>query len=142
MIKSIQIINGPNLNLLGNREREVYGSKPFDGFLRNLQKRYPDIKIYYFQSNVEGEIINCLQKVDKKTNGVILNAGGYTHTSVAIRDAVLAMDTDVIEVHISNIASREGFRHNSLMTGACKGCIMGFGFNVYILALEEYLLSL
>jgi 3-dehydroquinate dehydratase-2 len=132
----IQIINGPNLNLLGVREPGVYGSESFDAYLRTLQTRYPEIKITYFQSNVEGEIINKIHETGFLFDGIILNAGGYTHTSVAIHDAIKAVNTPVIEVHISNVHERESFRHQSLIAGACKGVIAGFGLDSYRLAIE------
>lgn len=133
------IINGPNLNLLGVREPSVYGSTAFTDYLEELRKKFPDIKIDYFQSNVEGEIINKLHEVGFSSDGVILNAGGYTHTSVAIADAISAIKTPVIEVHISNVFAREEFRHHSLIAGKCKGSISGFGMNSYRLAVESFL---
>ena len=132
------IINGPNLNLLGVREPSVYGNLSFEQYLTELKKKYPAIEIIYFQSNVEGEIINKLQEVGFSLDGIILNAGGYTHTSVAIADAISAIKTPVIEVHISNIFAREEFRHNSLIAGKCKGSISGFGMDSYRLAIESF----
>jgi 3-dehydroquinate dehydratase-2 len=131
----IQIINGPNLNLLGKREPEVYGSGNFDTFFQNLKANFSTIQIDYFQSNVEGEIINKLQEVGFDFDGIILNAGAYTHTSIAIHDAIAAISTPVVEVHISNIYAREEFRHKSLITAKCAGLITGFGLEGYALAL-------
>lgn len=135
----IAIINGPNLNLLGIREPDVYGSRSFESFLPELRKEFPSVTLDYFQSNVEGEIINQLQKVGFDYDGILLNAGGYTHTSVAIADAVSSIKTPVIEVHISNPQSRENYRHTSLIAGKCKGSISGFGLNSYRLALISFL---
>lgn len=132
------IINGPNLNLLGKREPEVYGNKNFDDFLENLRLQFSEFSIEYFQSNVEGEIINKMHEVGFSYDGIILNAGGYTHTSVAIADAIKAIKTPVIEVHISNILSREEFRHTSLIGPYAKGSIGGFGLDSYRLALESF----
>src|ERR1035438_1560116 len=115
------IINGPNLNLIGVREPSVYGSQTFEDYLKELRKKFPTIHLDYFQSNVEGEIINKLHEVGFSYDGIILNAGGYTHTSIAIADAISAIKTSVIEVHISNIYAREEFRHHSLIAGKCKG---------------------
>jgi len=134
----IQIINGPNLNLLGKREPSVYGNQSFEDFLSLLSQRYPSITLTYFQSNVEGEIINKLHEVGFDYDGIILNAGAYTHTSVAIHDAIGAIKTPVIEVHISNVYAREEFRHKSLITSKCVGIISGFGMESYALALEYY----
>ena len=133
------VINGPNLNLLGVREPSVYGNQSFTQYLDELKKKFPSIHIDYFQSNVEGELINKLHEVGFSYDGVILNAGGYTHTSVAIADAISAIKTPVIEVHISNIYAREEFRHNSLIAGKCKGSISGFGLDSYKLAVESFL---
>lgn len=136
----ILIINGPNLNLLGSRETDIYGDMSFDEFFEDLQEAYIDFQLSYFQSNIEGELVTKLQEADKKKfNGIILNAGGYTHTSVALRDAVAAIKTPVVEVHISNPMSREEFRHTSLITGVCKGIIAGFGLESYALALDSFL---
>lgn len=136
---TIHIINGPNLNLLGIREPGIYGSESFEQYFDGLKKKYPAIALHYFQSNVEGELINELQRVGFSSDGIILNAGGYTHTSVAIADAVAAIKTPVIEVHISNIFAREEFRHISLLSKNCKGIISGLGLQVYELALVAFL---
>lgn len=132
----IQIINGPNLNLVGKREKSIYGTKSFADYLKIIKKQFPDLQIDYFQTNIEGEIVNKLQEVGFSYKGIILNAGGYTHTSVAIADAVAAISTPVIEVHISNILSREEYRHISLIAPKCIGSIMGFGLDSYRLAIE------
>ncbi|MDR0540596.1 MAG: type II 3-dehydroquinate dehydratase [Dysgonamonadaceae bacterium] len=134
----IQIINGPNLNLLGVREPGVYGSSSFEQYLEELKNRYPDIELFYYQSNVEGEIINKIQETGFSFDGIILNAGAYTHTSVAIHDAVKSVRTAVIEVHISNVQAREEFRRRSLIAVACKGVIAGFGLDSYRLAIEAF----
>lgn len=138
-MNKIVIINGPNLNLLGKREPSVYGRQSFEDYLVILKKNNPAIKIQYFQSNVEGEIVNELHQVGFDPCGIVLNAGGYTHTSVAIADAVAAISSPVIEVHISNVYSREEFRHLSLMAASCKGVIAGFGLNSYQLAISSFL---
>jgi 3-dehydroquinate dehydratase-2 len=135
-MKKIQIINGPNLNLLGKREPTVYGSASFDDYLEALRKRYADCELLYFQSNSEGGLIDCIHQAGFATDGIILNAGGYTHTSVAIRDAIKAVEAPVVEVHISNVHAREEFRHKSLLSAVCKGVIAGFGLDSYRLALE------
>jgi 3-dehydroquinate dehydratase II len=132
----IEIINGPNLNLLGQREPEKYGYFSFKDFLPVLKSRYPDIIFEYFQSNIEGEIINEIQKSGFSIDGIILNAGGYTHTSVAITDAIAAINTLVLEVHITNLYAREEFRHTSLIGKNCVGSISGFGLDSYRLAVE------
>jgi len=132
----IGIINGPNLNLLGRREPEKYGHSSFEEYLLLLKSRYTGIDFSYFQSNVEGEIINEIHKSGFTLDGIILNAGGYTHTSVAITDAISAVSTPVIEVHITNILAREDFRHTSLIGKSCKGSISGFGLDSYRLAVE------
>lgn len=137
----IQIINGPNLNLLGTREPGVYGSITFTEFLENIRISFPDVEIDYFQSNVEGEIINKIQETGFNYDGIILNAGGYTHTSVAIRDSIKAVKTPVIEVHISNIHAREEFRHQSIISAVCMGVIAGFGLNSYKLAIKALQLA-
>ena len=131
----IHIINGPNLNLVGKREPEVYGNRSLDQYLQELIERYPQHKIDVYQSNIEGEIVDRLQQVGFDDCGIILNAGGYTHTSVAIADAVAAITAPVVEVHISNIYAREPFRHKSLLSPVCKGIIAGFGLDSYRLAL-------
>ena len=132
----IQIINGPNLNLLGAREPEVYGDQTFGGYLEQLRADNPNIEIGYFQSNIEGEIINKIQESGFQSDGIILNAGGYTHTSVAIRDAIKAVPAPVVEVHISNVHAREEFRHHSMISAVCFGVIAGFGIDSYRLALN------
>lgn len=134
----ILILNGPNLNLTGERETKFYGTISFEEYLNDLSKKYPEINITYFQSNIEGEIINKIQEVNIKFDGVILNAGAYTHTSIAIGDAVKNMKIPVIEVHISNIFSRETFRHTSYISPYCAGVISGFGLNSYTLAMEYF----
>jgi 3-dehydroquinate dehydratase-2 len=131
----IQIINGPNLNLLGKREPEVYGSADFESFFENLKNSFSSVDIHYYQSNVEGEIINKLHEIGFSFQGIILNAGAYTHTSVAIHDAIGAITSPVVEVHISNVYAREEFRHKSLITSKCQGLITGFGLEGYALAL-------
>ena len=132
----IQIINGPNLNLLGVREPGIYGSESFEVFLPKLQERYPDIEIDYYQSNVEGELINKMQEVGFSCDGIVLNAGAYTHTSIALHDCIRSLRCPVIEVHISNVHQREEFRHKSMISAACKGVICGFGLDSYRLAVE------
>ena len=132
------IINGPNLNLLGKREKDIYGNTSFEDFFKVLTANFPDVELEYYQSNVEGELINKLHEVGFIYDGIILNSGGYTHTSVAIADAVKAIDVPVVEVHISNIFSREEFRHKSIISGVCKGSIIGFGLNSYRLAVESF----
>lgn len=135
----ILIINGPNLNMLGTREPGIYGSSSFDSYLPELQKRYPEIEISYYQSNVEGELINKMQEVGFSYDGIILNAGAYTHTSIALHDCIRSLTTPVIEVHISNVHQREPFRHKSMISSACKGVICGFGLDSYRLAVEAFL---
>lgn len=132
----ITIINGPNLNLLGKREPEKYGNSSFEDYLAVLRKHYPESDFGYFQSNVEGELINEIHKAGFSSDGIILNAGGYTHTSVAIGDAIAAVKAPVIEVHITNIAAREEFRHTSLIGRSCAGSIAGFGLDSYRLGVE------
>ena len=131
----IQIINGPNLNLLGTREPGIYGSSSFDQYLPQLQARYPDVEIAYYQ-NIEGELINKMQEVGFSYDGIVLNAGAYTHTSVALHDCIRSLKCPVIEVHISNVHQREEFRHHSFISAACKGVICGFGLDSYRLAVE------
>lgn len=135
----IQIINGPNLNLLGVREPDVYGNTNFDAFLAELRKAYPQAQIEYFQSNTEGALVDKIHEVGFSFDGIVLNAGAYTHTSVALLDAIKAISTPVIEVHISNIHQREEFRHHSMISAGCKGVICGFGLDSYRLAIEAIL---
>ena len=135
----IALINGPNLNLLGSRETQIYGSQTFESYLAELRLKHPLVELSYFQSNVEGEIINYLQETE--VDGFVLNAGGYTHTSVSIRDCIAAIATPVVEVHISNIAARESFRHTSLLTPVCSGSIIGFGLAGYSLAIQSFEVS-
>lgn len=131
------IINGPNLNLLGKREENIYGSESFENYFQELKNRFPAIKLEYFQSNIEGEIIDKIHECGFTYDGIIINAGAYTHTSVAIRDAIAAVKSPVIEVHISNTLSREDFRHKSIIGPVCRGCIMGFGLDSYKLAVQS-----
>ena len=133
----IQIINGPNLNLLGKREPGIYGSNTFETCLEQLRQRYPDVQIDYYQSNVEGELINKMQEVGFSYDGIVLNAGAYTHTSIALHDCIRAITTPVIEVHISNVHKREDFRHHSWISSACLGVICGFGMDSYRLAVDH-----
>ena len=133
------IINGPNLNLLGNREPEIYGKGNFEDFFRQLQLNYKDLELAYFQSNIEGEIIEKLQQADSVFDGIILNAAAYTHTSIGIGDAVKAISTPVVEVHISNTYAREEFRHRSYIASHAKGVILGFGLKSYELAIHSFL---
>lgn len=137
---TIWIINGPNLNLLGVREPEIYGNKSFDQYIEELRERYPQVEIKYFQSNIEGVIIDKLHEIGFSADGVVLNAGAYTHTSVAIADAISAISTPVVEVHISNTAKREEFRHHSYLTPVCRGVVMGFGLNSYEMALNSFIM--
>lgn len=132
----ISIINGPNLNMLGKREPEVYGDQSFEQYLQQLQQRYPAVQISYHQSNIEGVLIDLIQQMGAEADGIILNPGGYTHTSVAIGDAIAAIGTPVVEVHISNTAARESFRHISHVSAKCKGTIIGLGLKGYELALQ------
>ncbi|MCB9188148.1 MAG: type II 3-dehydroquinate dehydratase [Flavobacteriales bacterium] len=136
-MKKIMIINGPNLNLLGKREPGIYGDVSFETYLESLKKR-DGVEVDYFQSNVEGEIINKLHEVGFSFDGIILNAGGYTHTSVSISDAIAAISVPVIEVHLSNVYAREEYRHHSLLAKNCKGVISGFGLESYSLALDYF----
>ncbi|MGF7081628.1 type II 3-dehydroquinate dehydratase [Mucilaginibacter sp. UYCu711] len=138
---NIQIINGPNLNLLGVREKSIYGDSSFETYLTELQNRYPNLNITYYQSNVEGEIINKIHEVGFTYDGIVLNAGAYTHTSVAIADAIAGVKTPVIEVHISNVYKREEFRHHSMLAASCKGVIAGFGMDSYRLAIENLIVK-
>ncbi|HNP06554.1 MAG TPA: type II 3-dehydroquinate dehydratase [Cyclobacteriaceae bacterium] len=135
----IQIINGPNLNLLGTREKSIYGDQTFDDYLKILQNRFPEVAIDYYQSNVEGEIINKLHEVGFSYDGIVLNAGAYTHTSIAIHDAIGSITTKVAEVHISNLHAREEFRHKSLITSKCVGLITGFGMEGYAMAIQYFI---
>ena len=135
----IQIINGPNLNLLGTREPGIYGSDTMEAYLDTLRKRYPDIDIDYYQSNIEGELITKLQQVGFTYDGIVLTAGAYTHTSIALHDCIRSLKTPVIEVHISNVHKREEFRHHSYISSACRGVICGFGMDSYRLAIESFI---
>jgi len=135
----IIIINGPNLNLLGLRETSIYGSESFDLYFESLTKTFPDFEFEYYQSNIEGEIVNKIHEFGFNTDGIIINAGAYTHTSVAIRDGISGVKTKVVEVHISNTLTREDFRHKSLIGPVCKGCIMGFGLDSYRLAVLSFM---
>ena len=135
-MKRIQIVNGPNLNLLGKREPAVYGNRSFEDVLLDLQQRYPEVEIHYYQSNIEGEMINKIHEVGFEFDGIVLNAGAYTHTSIALHDAIKAVTTPVVEVHISNIHAREAFRHVSMIAPACLGTIAGFGIDSYRLAID------
>lgn len=135
----IAIINGPNLNLIGTREPGIYGSETFEHFFQKLRKKYENIDFDYFQSNIEGELINEIQQSAKNMDGIILNAGGYTHTSVAIGDAIAAINVPVVEVHISNVEAREEFRKLSHISSKCVGTISGFGLKSYLLAVESFI---
>ncbi|GIL23909.1 MAG: 3-dehydroquinate dehydratase [Bacteroidota bacterium] len=135
----ILILNGPNLNLLGKREPETYGNLSFEDFLTSLKSRFGQVELAYYQSNVEGELVNKLHEVGFTYEGIILNAGAYTHTSVALHDAIAAIKTPVVEVHISNIYAREEFRHKSLITSKCAGLITGFGMEGYALAIHYFI---
>ena len=135
----ILIINGPNLNLLGRREPGIYGQTSFDDFLPQLRQRYPDVEIDYYQSNIEGKLIDKMQQAGFDSDGIVLNAGAYTHTSVALHDCIRAIKSPVIEVHISNVHQREEFRHKSMISSACRGVICGFGLDSYRLAIEALL---
>ena len=138
-MKKIIIINGPNLNLIGKREPKIYGNSSMEDYLSEIRNNFPEIQIDYFHSNVEGDLINKLQEVGFSYDGVVLNAGGYTHTSVAISDAVAAIQTSVVEVHISNVYKREEYRHQSLMAKNCIGVIAGFGLHSYKMAIDSFL---
>jgi 3-dehydroquinate dehydratase-2 len=135
----IIIINGPNLNLLGKREENIYGKTDFESYYTVLKEKYSSINLEYFQSNIEGEIIDKIHQTGFDYNGIVLNAGAYTHTSVAIRDAIAGVKTPVVEVHISNILTRENFRHESIIGPVCRGSIMGFGLDSYRLAIESFI---
>jgi 3-dehydroquinate dehydratase-2 len=138
-MKRIQIINGPNLNLLGKREPTVYGNQTFEAYLIELKGLFPEVELDYFQSNNEGELIDKLQEIGFTCDGIVLNAGAYTHTSVAIADAIRSISTPVVEVHISNVFKRESFRHHSFLSEVSKGCIVGFGMDSYRLAVDAIL---
>jgi len=138
-MKKIIIINGPNLNLLGKREPEIYGSLTFIEFLETIKEKYPNVEFDYFQSNIEGELIDKIQEVGFSYDGIVLNAAAYTHTSIGIGDAIKAIETPVIEVHISNTFSREEFRHQSYISPVAKGVILGFGLQSYELAIQSFL---
>ncbi len=140
-MKKIQIINGPNLNLLGKREPGIYGSRGFESYLEELRQSYPDVQIDYMQSNHEGDLIDCIHRVGFEYDGIVLNAGAYTHTSVALLDAIKAVTTPVIEVHISNVHQREEFRHKSMISAGCKGVICGFGLDSYRLGIAALVKS-
>ena len=135
----ILILNGPNLKLLGVREPGIYGSSSFEQYMPELQKRFPDVEMEYYQSNIEGEMINKMQEVGFSYDGIVLNAGAYTHTSVALHDCIRSLKCPVIEVHISNVHTREEFRHHSMISAACKGVICGFGLDSYRLAVSALL---
>lgn len=135
----ISIINGPNLNLLGKREPEIYGSQTFEDYLALLKIKFPTVEFAYFQSNIEGELIDKIQEVGFSFDGIIINAGAYTHTSIGIGDAIKAITTPVVEVHISNTFSRESFRHQSYISGNAKGVVLGFGMKSYELAIASFL---
>ena len=135
----IQIINGPNINLLGKREPGIYGARSFEDYLQELKKRYPQVVFEYYQSNVEGEMINKIHEVGFDYDGIVLNAGAYTHTSIALQDAIRAVTSPVVEVHISNVHQREEFRHQSMIACACGGVICGFGLDSYRLGVEALL---
>lgn len=136
----ILIMNGPNLNLLGTREPGVYGHETMDTCMKNLREQYPELTLEYYQSNVEGELINKLQEVGFTYDGIVLNAGAYTHTSIALLDCIRSLKTPVIEVHISNVHAREDFRHQSVISAGCKGVIAGFGLDSYRLAVEALII--
>lgn len=135
-MKRIQIINGPNLNLLGTREPTVYGNQTFEAYYLEMKSKFPDVELDYFQSNTEGLLIDKLHEVGFTHDGIVMNAGAYTHTSIAIADAIRSITTPVIEVHISNVYKREEFRHHSYLSEACNGCIVGLGLDSYRLAIE------
>ena len=137
-MKKILILNGPNLNLLGVREKGIYGDQPFEQYFQELKRKYAVLELEYFQSNSEGAMIDKLHEVGFSYDGIVLNAGAYTHTSVAIADAIASINTAVVEVHISNVHQREAFRHHSYLSKNCKGVILGFGLDSYRLALESF----
>ena len=134
----ILIINGPNLNLLGTREPDIYGSISFESYIHDLRLQFPDVELAYFQSNIEGELIDKMQEVGFTYDGIVLNAGAYTHTSIALGDCIRSLTAPVVEVHISNIHRREEYRHKSLLAAACRGVICGFGLDSYRLAIESF----
>jgi 3-dehydroquinate dehydratase-2 len=134
----IQIINGPNLNMLGKREPDVYGTKTFEEYFKELQNKFPSLMLTFMQSNIEGELVSQIQQVGFSADGIVLNAGAYTHTSIAIHDAIASVPAQVIEVHISNVYAREEFRHKSIITSKCVGLITGFGLASYELALHYF----
>jgi 3-dehydroquinate dehydratase II len=136
---NLLIINGPNLNLLGKREQKIYGSERFEDYFEKLRLAFPDVSLHYFQSNIEGELVDKIHEYGFSADGIIINAGAYTHTSVAVRDAVSGVKSPVVEVHISNTLTREDFRHKSLIGPVCRGCIMGFGLGSYKLAVLSFL---
>ncbi len=138
-MKKIWIVNGPNLNLLGQREQDIYGSVSFEAYYKVLQEKFSQVELAYYQSNVEGELVSKLQEIAQKCDGVVLNAAAYTHTSVAIADAIAAIKIPVVEVHISNVTQRETFRHSSLLTPVCSGLILGFGMGSYDLGIQALL---
>ena len=135
----ILIINGPNLNLLGQREKTIYGEETFESYFKTLQQRFPSIELSYYQSNIEGELIDRLHASQDQVDGIVINAGAYTHTSIALADAIGGIRTPVVEIHISCILAREEFRHISLIAPKCKGSIMGFGLDSYRLGIESFL---
>ncbi|MBQ0049498.1 MAG: type II 3-dehydroquinate dehydratase [Bacteroidales bacterium] len=135
-MKTIQIINGPNLNLLGRREPDIYGTQGFESYLEQLRLRYPDLQLRFMQSNHEGDLIDCIHEAGYACDGIVLNAGAYTHTSVALLDAIKAVPAPVVEVHISNVHQREDFRHHSMISAGCLGVICGFGLDSYRLGIE------
>jgi 3-dehydroquinate dehydratase-2 len=137
-VLKIAIINGPNLNLLGKREVEIYGTQSFEDYFKTIQSKYPNVELIYFQSNIEGELINKLHVLGFNYDGIIINAGAYTHTSIAIADAIAGIKTAVIEVHISNVFAREDYRHVSYLGKHCKGSISGFGLKGYEMAIESF----
>ncbi|MEN9611774.1 MAG: type 3-dehydroquinate dehydratase [Bacteroidota bacterium] len=141
-MKQIYIINGPNLNLLGRREPEIYGSQTFEDYFKILQKKFENkVELHYFQSNSEGALLDKIHEIGFSATGIIMNAGAYTHTSVALRDAISGVKTPVIEIHISNVHARESFRHHSYLSAVCKGVLFGFGIKGYDLAIESFLMD-
>jgi len=138
-MKKILVLNGPNLNLLGVREKSIYGDQSFEVYFESLKGNFPQVELFYFQSNSEGVLIDKLHEVGFEYDGIVLNAGAYTHTSIAIADAIAAINSPVIEVHISNVHQREEFRHHSYLSKNCKGVILGFGLDSYRLAIESFI---